>query len=92
MGDEAQRLHLTHHEINDIIHEIQHESQLPQAELPIHQIAKNTEYALEHYKIHPAQLRQLGLLTNQSEFSKLTTDRLTPSEKALWEKINQSSN
>ena len=90
--DEAKRLHLTHHEINDIIHEIQHESQLPQAELPIHQIAKNTEYALEHYKILLAQLRQLGLLTNQAEFSKLAADRLTPSEKALWEKINQSSN
>ncbi len=90
--DEAQRLHLTHHEINDIIHEIQHESQQPQAELPIHQIAKNTEYAVEHYKILLAQLRQLGLLTNQAEFSKLAADRLTPSEKALWEKINQSSN
>ncbi len=75
--DEAQRLHLTHHEI-------QHESQLPQAELPIHQIAKNPEYALEHYKILLAQLRQLSLLTNQSEFSKLAADRLTPSEKALW--------
>lgn len=65
---------------------------MPQAELPIHQIAKNTEYALEHDKILLAQLRQLGLLSNQAEFSKLAADRLTPSEKVLWEKINQSSN
>ena len=50
MRDEAKRQHLTHHEINDIIQEIQHESQLPQAELPIHQIAKNPEYTLNTTK------------------------------------------
>ena len=50
------------------------------------------------YEILAAFAKSIGLklevmvITNQAEFSKLAADRLTPSEKVLWEKINQSSN
>lgn len=88
---EARRLHLTVHEINQLIEtavkELEEHDNREGMSLPA--IAQSPELAIEHYKFLLGQIRQLALLTDDERFQDIarTKDRLTQNELALWAKI-----
>jgi hypothetical protein len=61
--------------------------------LPLHKIAANPDHAVEHYKYLLGQIRQMHLLSNpdQLQASMAKPDRLTDSEKQLWQLITRQN-
>jgi len=85
---EAKRLHLSEEEVKRLMVKARQERELKNdvSNLPLHKIATNPEHAIEHYKVLLSQIRQVGLMTDQTRFKSvaLAQDRLTPTELALW--------
>jgi voltage-gated potassium channel len=87
---EAKRLHLSIEEINALIQlvlkEFEEEKNHP---LPIHRIAEKPELSVEHFKATLVQMRQLGLLTDNSKFDQLAIQegRLSADQLEIWQKI-----
>jgi voltage-gated potassium channel len=85
---EAKRLHLSEEEVKRLMVKARQERELKSdvSNLPLHKIATNPEHAIEHYKVLLSQIRQVGLMTDQTRFKSvaLAQDRLTPTELALW--------
>ncbi len=87
---EAKRLHLSIEEINALIQlvlkEFEAEKNNP---LPIHRIAENPELSLEHFKATLGQMRQLGLLTDTTQFDQLAVQegKLSREQLEIWQKI-----
>jgi voltage-gated potassium channel Kch len=89
---EAKRLHLSDDEVDRLIIKARQERELKEdvSKLPLHKIAANTEHAVEHFKSLVSQIRQIGIMTNRSEFESLARsgERLTKEEFNLWQRIN----
>ncbi len=89
---EAKRLHLTIEEINSLLETIIQEQENEKSKinsLPIHLIAEKPELAVEHYKNLVGQIHQLALMTDTAKFeaSARESERLSPSELALWQQL-----
>ena len=90
--EEAKRLHLTIEEINTILEALvkqKEEDELKNATLPLNLIAERPDHAVEHYKSLVNQIYQLALMADAQQFEKSAqrTDRLSASEWALWQDI-----
>ncbi|MFZ2738141.1 MAG: ion transporter [Burkholderiaceae bacterium] len=88
---ESKRLHLNAVEINTLIQQVQQEleNEANFSAMPIHTIAENSAYAVEHFKSLLSDIRQLTLLTDPVQFQEIAVaqDRLTASELAFWQQI-----
>jgi voltage-gated potassium channel Kch len=88
---EAKRLHLSEEEVNRLITKARQERELKDdvSVLPLHKIAAVPAHAVEHFKILISQIRQLGIMTDGAQFEAVAAenDRLTPTELALWRRI-----
>ena len=92
---EAKRLHLSDDEVKLLIERAKRERDLMDdvSGLPLHKIAANPDHAVEHYKYLLGQIRQMQLLSNpeQLQASMAKPDRLTDSEKQLWQLITRQN-
>jgi voltage-gated potassium channel Kch len=92
---EAKRLHLSDDEVRVLIDRAKRERELMDdvSGLPLHKIAANPDHAVEHYKYLLGQIRQMHLLSNpaQLQVSMAKPDRLTDSEKQLWQLITRQN-
>ena len=92
---EAKRLHLSDDEVRVLIDRAKRERELMDdvSGLPLHKIAANPDHAVEHYKYLLGQIRQMHLLSNpeQLQASMAKPDRLTDSEKQLWQLITRQN-
>jgi voltage-gated potassium channel len=92
---EAKRLHLSDDEVRVLIDRAKRERELMDdvSGLPLHKIAANPDHAVEHYKYLLGQIRQMHLLSNPAQFqvSMAKPDRLTDSEKQLWQLITRQN-
>ena len=92
---EAKRLHLSDDEVRVLIERAKRERELMDdvSGLPLHKIAANPDHAVEHYKYLLGQIRQMHLLSNpeQLQVSMAKPDRLTDSEKQLWQLITRQN-
>jgi voltage-gated potassium channel Kch len=92
---EAKRLHLSDDEVKLLIERAKRERDLMDdvSGLPLHKIAANPDHAVEHYKYLLGQIRQMHLLSNpeQLQASMVKPDRLTDSEKQLWQLITRQN-
>jgi hypothetical protein len=92
---EAKRLHLSDDEVRVLIDRAKRERELMDdvSGLPLHKIAANPDHAVEHYKYLLGQIRQMHLLSNpeQMQVSMAKPDRLTDSEKQLWQLITRQN-
>ncbi len=92
---EAKRLHLSDDEVRVLIDRAKRERELMDdvSVLPLHKIAANPDHAVEHYKYLLGQIRQMHLLSNpeQLQVSMAKPDRLTDSEKQLWQLITRQN-
>jgi voltage-gated potassium channel Kch len=92
---EAKRLHLSDDEVKLLIERAKRERDLMDdvSGLPLHKIAANPDHAVEHYKYLLGQIRQMHLLSNpeQLQASMAKPDRLTDSEKQLWQLITRQN-
>jgi len=92
---EAKRLHLSDDEVRVLIDRAKRERELMDdvSGLPLHKIASNPDHAVEHYKYLLGQIRQMHLLSNpeQLQASMAKPDRLTDSEKQLWQLITRQN-
>jgi len=92
---EAKRLHLSDDEVKLLIERAKRERELMDdvSGLPLHKIAANPDHAVEHYKYLLGQIRQMHLLSNpeQLQASMAKPDRLTDSEKQLWQLITRQN-
>ncbi len=92
---EAKRLHLSDDEVKLLIERAKRERELMDdvSGLPLHKIASNPDHAVEHYKYLLGQIRQMHLLSNsdQLQASMAKPDRLTDSEKQLWQLITRQN-
>jgi uncharacterized membrane protein YebE (DUF533 family) len=90
---ESKRLHLTDDDLKRLVDKAKKERELMDdvSVLPLHKIASNPEHTVEHYKFLLGQIRQLNLLSDQSQLHQTMAmpDRLTESEKQLWRLINR---
>lgn len=91
---EAKRLHLSAEDVEVLLDQARRERQLAEdvSHLPLHTIAANPAHTVERYKVLLAEIRQLGLLTDQAKFeaSARQSDRLTQSEWRIWRQINSA--
>jgi voltage-gated potassium channel Kch len=85
---EAERLHLTEHEVDKLLDlAIAERDTIDHgARLPLSQIAQDPAHAVEHFKVLVSEIRQLSILSDHSRFESFAkdNDRLTQSELALW--------
>ncbi len=92
---EAKRLHLSDDEVRVLIDRAKRERELMDdvSVLPLHKIAANPDHAVEHYKYQLGQIRQMHFLSNpeQLQVSMAKPDRLTDSEKQLWQLITRQN-
>jgi voltage-gated potassium channel Kch len=92
---EAKRLHLSDDEVKLLIERAKRERELMDdvSGLPLHKIAANPDHAVEHFKYLLGQIRQMHLLSNpeQLQASMAKPDRLTDSEKQLWQLITRQN-
>jgi hypothetical protein len=90
---ESKRLHLTDDDLKRLVDKAKKERELMDdvSVLPLHKIASNPEHTVEHYKFLLGQIRQLNLLSDQSQLHQTMAmpDRLTESDKQLWRLINR---
>ena len=90
---ESKRLHLTDDDLRRLVDKAKKERELMDdvSVLPLHKIASNPEHTVEHYKFLLGQIRQLNLLSDQSQLHQTMAmpDRLTESDKQLWRLINR---
>jgi hypothetical protein len=91
---EANRLHLTVQEVNQLIQTVldEHEARLNREGLSIATIAASPELAIEHYKSLMGQIRQLKLLTDDQKFQAIAdqNDLLTQAERTVWTSIKKA--
>ena len=91
---EANRLHLTVQEVNQLIQTVldEHEARLNREGLSIATIAASPELAIEHYKSLMGQIRQLKLLTDDQKFQAIAdqNDLLTQAERMVWTSIKKA--
>jgi voltage-gated potassium channel len=88
---EAERLHLTEHEVDKLLDRaIEERDALDHgAKLPLSQIAQDPAHAVEHFKVLVSEIRQLSILSDHARFESFAkdNDRLTQSELALWQQM-----
>ena len=91
---EAERLHLTEHEVDKLLDRaIQERDDIDHgAKLPLSQIAQDPAHAVEHFKVLVSEIRQLTILSNHTQFETFAkdNDRLTQSELALWQQLGST--
>jgi len=91
---EAERLHLTEHEVDKLLDlAIAERDTIDHgARLPLSQIAQDPAHAVEHFKVLVSEIRQLGILSDHSRFESFAkdNDRLTQSELALWQQLGST--
>jgi len=91
---EAERLHLTEHEVDKLLDRaIQERDTIEHgAKLPLSQIAQDPAHAVEHFKVLVSEIRQLTILSNHTQFETFAkdNDRLTQSELALWQQLGST--
>jgi voltage-gated potassium channel Kch len=91
---EAKRLHLSEEEVQRLIEKAKYDRELKDdiAGLPLHKIAASPTHAVEHFKTLMSQIRQLGIMTDKTEFEAAALDnaRLSPKELGLWQFINKT--
>ena len=91
---EAERLHLTEHEVDKLLDlAIAERDTIDHgARLPLSQIAQDPAHAVEHFKVLVSEIRQLSILSDHSRFESFAkdNDRLTQSELALWQQLGST--
>jgi len=91
---EAERLHLTEHEVDKLLDRAieERDALVHGSKLPLSQIAQDPAHAVEHFKVLVSEIRQLSILSNHAQFESFAkdNDRLTQSELALWQQMGSN--
>ena len=91
---EAKRLHLTIEEINSILEALikeDEDNKHKMATMPVHLVAERPDHAVERFKALLGEMHQLAMMTDADKFESVAknNDRLTASEFAIWQQIQQ---